>query len=149
MLSPSLRRAAVFSFGVLCLVPIAIADTLKINSNPPGAHVELDGVAVGVTPFQKDFPGGYFHRTHTAIGERLEHAMVARLSFPGYATRELSLTEGPMNWVDLHGRNHGEYWLFKTSEFRVDLDPVAATFTGSVSTPARAQPAAFTPELSL
>jgi S1-C subfamily serine protease len=113
--------------------PAARADKLEITSNPSGATVEIDGVAVGATPFAKDFPGGYFHRTRTALGSRLEHPLVARISLAGYATKELQLSEGPMNWVGLNGRNHGEYWLLKSSHFHVDLELVSAVFTGSVS----------------
>jgi serine protease Do len=111
----------------------SFAETLKIISTPPGAVVELNGVLVGVTPFEKNFPGGYFHRTHTAFGERLKHPMIARVSLTGYATHEIVLTEGPMEWIDLHGHNHGQYWTLKSAEFRVALDTVAATFTGSVA----------------
>ena len=133
----------------LCLPILSRADSLKITSNPSGATVELDGVPVGTTPFEKKFPGGYFHRTRTALGQRLEHPMVARISLTGYATHEISLTEGPMDWVDLHGRHHGQYWLFKADHFHVDLDTIASTFTGAVSASTPAQPAAFQPELSL
>ena len=44
------------------------ADKLQITSNPSGATVELDGVAVGSTPFEKDFPGGHFRKTRTSMG---------------------------------------------------------------------------------
>jgi hypothetical protein len=99
-------RALLLLFG---LALIARADRLAITSQPSGATVEIDGVVVGLTPFEKDFPGGYFHRTKTAIGSRLEHPMVARISLSSYATKEVPLSEGPMNWVGLNGRNHGEY----------------------------------------
>lgn len=112
---------------------LARADKLEITSAPAGATVEIDGVAVGTTPYEKDFPGGYFHRTKTALGSRLEHAMVARISLIGYATKELQLSEGPMNWVGLNGRNHGEYWLLKSAHFHAALDPISEVFTGSVA----------------
>ena len=145
----SLLRPAILTSLLLCSVTSSSADTLKITSSPPGATVELDGVTVGATPFEKDFPGGYFHRTHTALGQRLEHPMVARLSLPGYATREIALTVGPMNWIDLHGHNHGEYWLFKSDHFHADLELISAAFTGTVAAVSAAQPAAFQLELSL
>jgi len=145
----SLLRPAIFTSLLLCFVTSSSADTLKITSSPPGATVELDGVTVGATPFEKDFPGGYFHRTHTALGQRLEHPMVARLSLPGYATREIALTVGPMNWIDLHGHNHGEYWLIKSDHFHADLELISAAFTGTVAAVSVAQPAAFQLELSL
>src|SRR5882757_2246496 len=145
---PSLRSLIVTSL-FLCFVASSSADTLKITSSPPSATVELDGVTVGVTPFEKDFPGGYFHRTRTSLGQRLEHPMAARLSLPGYATREILLTEGPMNWIDLHGHNHGEYWLIKSVHFHTDLELISSAFTGTVAAVSAAQPAAFQLELSL
>ena len=110
----SLSCAALF---LLCCPSRVFADKLQITSNPPGATVELDGVAVGATPFEKDFPGGYFHKTRTSMGSRLEHPVVARISLSGYATRECKLTEGAMNWISLNGRNRGEYWLLKSDHF--------------------------------
>jgi S1-C subfamily serine protease len=110
-----------------------LAEKLQITSNPLGATVEIDGVAVGTTPFEKDYPGGYFHKTRTSFGARLEHPMVARISLAGYTTRELTLTEGPMLWVSLYGEVRGAYWLLKSNHFRVDLEPVSETFTGEIS----------------
>lgn len=46
----------------------ANADTLTITSTPSGAKVEINGVAEGTTPFEKEFPGGYFHKTRTSLG---------------------------------------------------------------------------------
>ncbi|HXY23944.1 MAG TPA: trypsin-like peptidase domain-containing protein [Candidatus Acidoferrum sp.] len=121
------------SLLLLACPATTFADKLTITSNPPGAAVELDGVAAGTTPLEKDFPGGYFHKTHTALGARLEHPMVARLSLPGYVTKELKLTEGPMNWISLNGRNRGEYWLLKSDHFHVELQAVSEAFTGTVA----------------
>jgi serine protease Do len=145
----SLFRPAIFTSLLLCFLASASAGALKITSSPPGATIELDGVVVGTTPFEKDFPGGYFHRTHTALGQRLEHPIFARLTLAGYATREISLTVGPMNWIDLHGHNHGEYWLIKSDHFHADLELISAAFTGNVASVSAAQPAAFSLELSL
>src|SRR5262249_5660686 len=85
------------------------------------------------TPFEKDYPGGYFHRTRTAVGSRLERPLVARLNLAGYATKEIPLTEGPMEWIALNGRKHGEYFLFKTTRFDGQLESIAPAFTGEVS----------------
>ncbi len=149
MPQPSLHRFFIIASLFLCFVTSSSAESLRITSNPPGASVELDGVVVGTTPFEKSFPGGYFHRTHTTLGQRLEHPLVARVSLAGYATREMQLTDGPMEWIDLHGHNHGQYWLFKSNHFHADLDPVASTFTGSVAVPDSAAPASLRPELSM
>jgi len=113
---PSPHRSPFASLCVLILILLSLilpgssrAQSLKITSNPPGATVALDGVPVGITPFEKTLPGGYFHRTKTAFGERLEHPLVARVSLQGHVTHEIALTEGPMDWIDLHGRHHGQY----------------------------------------
>jgi S1-C subfamily serine protease len=128
---PTLFASALF---LIALCPnAAFTDTLKITSNPPGATVEIDGVSVGVTPYEEEVPGGYFHKTKTVLGRRLEHPMVARISLAGYATKEIQMTDGPMNWVSLKGHSHGEYWLLKMKHFHVDLDPVGKIFTGIVA----------------
>jgi hypothetical protein len=111
----------------------ARGDTLTITSAPSGATVEINGVAVGVTPYLEEVPGGYFHKTRTALGRRLEHAMTARISLAGYTSKEIQMTEGPMNWVSLKGHSHGEYWLLKIKHFHVDLEPVAKVFTGKIA----------------
>ena len=120
--------------ALLCLcVPSSRADTLKITSSPSGASVEINGISVGTTPYEEDVPGGYFHKTRTALGRRLQHPMIARISLSGYSTRELQMTEGPMNWVSLKGHNHGEYWLLKVNRFHVDLDPISKMFIGTIN----------------
>ena len=126
----------------------AFADKLRITSNPPGATVEIDGVSVGTTPFEKEYPGGYFHKTKTAFGTRLEHPMVARISLSGYSTKELTLTEGPMLWVSLYGRVRAEYWLLKSDHFHADLQRVSETFTGEIAATVSGGRVELKPELS-
>jgi serine protease Do len=127
----------------------AHADELQITSTPPGATVELDGVAVGSTPLEKEFSGGYFHKTRTSMGSRLEHPVVARISLSGYATRELKLAEGPMSWISLNGRNRGEYWLFKSDHFHIDLQPISEIFTSGITARVSDAGVGLQPELSL
>ena len=146
----SLRPRASLAFVILLFAPLAVhADKLAITSAPPGATVEIDGVKLGVTPLIKDYPGGYFHRTKTVFGSRLEHPLVARLSLAGYSTKEIALTEGPMEWIGVKGAKHGDYWLFKSTRFTVTLDSISATFTGKVSTRAASAENSFALELSL
>jgi serine protease Do len=130
------RSDLLLSAGAICLLAApahAVADTLKITSTPPGATVEIDGVVAGTTPYEKEFPGGYFHKTKTSVGARLEHAMVARITLAGYATKEIELTAGPMEWIGLNGRSHGEYFLFKSDHFDVTLEQFSKSFTGSLT----------------
>ena len=130
------RSGLLLSTAALCLLvnpAPAAADTLRITSNPPGATVEIDGVIVGATPYEKDFPGGYFHKTKSSLGARLEHPMVARITLAGYATKDIELTVGPMEWIGLNGRSHGEYFLLKSDHFDVTLEQFSKSFTGSLT----------------
>ena len=130
------RSGLLLSTAALCLLvnpAPAAADTLRITSNPPGATVEIDGVIAGTTPYEKDFPGGYFHKTKSSLGARLEHPMVARITLAGYATKDIELTVGPMEWIGLNGRSHGEYFLLKSDHFDVTLEQFSKSFTGSLT----------------
>jgi serine protease Do len=126
------RILCLLVFCTSTLVPLATAQTLKVTSSPSGSKVEIDGVAVGTTPYEVKLPGGYFHKTHTVFSARLEHAMILRVSLDGYASKEITMTEGPMQWQTLNGVNHGNYWLLKTDHFDVVLEPVSKSFTGTV-----------------
>jgi serine protease Do len=138
-MQPSRRYCLYASLALLAFCVTAqrtFAETLTITSSPPGATVEINGVVVGVTPYIAKFPGGYFHKTHTVFGTRLEHGMLARVYKDGYSVQEIELTDGPFEWVALNGRNHGRYWLFKTDQIKVSLDAASAVFRGTVSTSA-------------
>lgn len=118
---PSLIRVCLSVSLLLTYCALSSAKTLRITSTPPGATIELDGTVVGVTPYEKDFPSGYFKRTLTSFQERLQHSMRVRLTLSGYITKEMVLTEGPRQWVDMHHHSHGDFWLFKADKFHVDL----------------------------
>jgi S1-C subfamily serine protease len=100
----------------------AQGNTLRIVSNPPGATVELDGVVVGTTPYEAQFPGSYFRKPHSVFSGRLEHSIKARISKEGYITKQVVLTDGPMVWRSFTGSPHGNYWLFKSDYFEIMLE---------------------------
>jgi PEGA domain len=102
------------------------AETLTLTSSPAGATVEIDGLAAGATPYTTSFPGGYFHKTHTAFGERLEHSMSVRISKDGYLAQQITITSGPFEWVAITGRQRGNYFLLKARRFDVKLEPVSS-----------------------
>jgi len=132
---PSRRHCLFASLALLALsllAPRTRAETLTITSSPPGATVEIDGLVVGKTPYRIKYPGGYFHKTHTVFGERLEHSMTLRVYKDGYTPQEIALTEGPYEWVALNGRSHGHYWLLKTNEIHATLEQASTVFDGSV-----------------
>jgi PEGA domain len=110
--------------GVLAIVflsPVGRAESLSITSAPAGANVEIDGALVGTTPFHTDYPGGYFHKTHTVFGSRLEHAMTLRVSKDGYAAQQITITDGPFDWIAVSGKRHGNYFVLKSDHFDMKL----------------------------
>lgn len=129
-MQPSRRPCIYASFALLVLLtaPRTLAKDLAITSTPPGARVEINGVFAGTTPYTCDYPGGYFHKTHTVFGSRLDHAVVLTVSKDGYLTEKLTITDGPFEWISITGRHHGTYFLLKSSHFNVHLVPVS---TGS------------------
>lgn len=116
--------------ALLALARPARAKTLRITSSPSGARVEMNGLIVGKTPFAMKMPGGYFHKTHTIFGAKLRHAIVVRISLDGYATKQLTITEGPYVWRSFSGRSDGNYWLLKADHFELILRPASDVFTG-------------------
>ncbi|MGA3295468.1 MAG: trypsin-like peptidase domain-containing protein [Candidatus Acidiferrales bacterium] len=134
---PSRQHCLLASLALLALPLLASrthAETLTITSAPPGATVEIDGVVVGTTPYHVKYPGGYFHKTHTVFGQRLEHSMTIRIYKDGYTSHELKVTDGPFEWVALNGREHGKYWVLKTNHIETTLQPASTVFTGAIKT---------------
>jgi len=105
--------------------PAIRAGTLTITSTPPGATIEIDGTALGVTPYAIDYPSSYFHKPHTVFSSRLEHSLVLKIRKEGYAPQQITLTEGPLQWVSVNGRSHGSYFLLKTDHFDFKLEPIS------------------------
>jgi serine protease Do len=127
-------RFLLLALGVGICAPLSEAETLKITSSPTGATIEIDGVVVGTTPYEVNVPGGYFHGTHSVFGKLLGHPMHARLTLTGYSTKELDLTYGPMDWQNLSGTIHHQYYLLKTDHFHFDLEKTAGLLTGTIQT---------------
>jgi len=136
-MQPSRRPCLYASLALLALsllAPRTRAETLTITSSPPGATVEISGLVAGTTPYKTEFPGGYFHKTHTVFGSRLEHSMTLRVTKDGYISRQITLTNGPFEWVAVTGHQHGNYFLLKSDHFDVRLDPVSYGSGGPVET---------------
>ena len=138
------------AFFCLGLSPRCSAkDYLTINSQPPGATVELDGVVVGKTPYSVEIPGGYLHGSKSVFGKLLRHQVHLKLSLEGYLSKEVDLATGPTPWVALNGTNHGDYWLLKTDTFNFALEKAATSFAGTVqATLANSSPVTMGPALS-
>jgi hypothetical protein len=111
--------------ALMAVAPRARAESFRVTSSPAGAAVEIDGAVVGTTPFQVDYPGGYFHKTHTVFSARLEHRMVLRVSKDGYVLQQITLTDGPFDWIGVTGKHHGKYFLLRADHYELKLEAVA------------------------
>jgi serine protease Do len=129
------RWACFFFYTIFLMVSAfahgACANTLTVTSTPAGATVEINGLEVGKTPLIYKMPGAYFHKPHTSFGTRLEHPIVVRLSLEGYASEQLTITEGPYAWRSFLGRTDGNYFLVKSDHFQVTLNALKNVFTGA------------------
>jgi S1-C subfamily serine protease len=123
----------VFATCILVAAQSTRADTLTIVSKPPGATVEIEGVVVGTTPYEMSVPGGYFHKTHSVFGTRLERPMVVRIYKDGFGARQMTLTEGPYKWIALNGTDHGDYYLLKSKRVEVELERATVLSAGAVA----------------
>lgn len=128
------RRPRLWALLLLaCTLPAAVtrADELTITTSPSGATIEINGLAVGTTPYKIDYPGSYFHKPHTAFSARLEHAVTVRISKDGYLTQQVTLTNGPFDWVAVTGRHRGNYFLLKAEHFEIKLEAISYGSGGS------------------
>ncbi|MGB6546109.1 MAG: trypsin-like peptidase domain-containing protein [Candidatus Acidiferrales bacterium] len=127
-------------------------DYLKIDSDPPGATVEIEGIEVGKTPYRMEIPGGYLHGAKTVFGKVLRHQMHIKLSLAGYASKEAELATGPSPWIAFDGttyKNFGDYWTLKGDTFHFTLEKSENVFTGTIRAKlANATPVAMRPALS-
>lgn len=122
---PSRRQCLLASLTLLVIAawaPQTFAETLTINSSPPGATVEIDGMIAGTTPYHVDYPGGYFHKPHSVFAARLEHAMSLRVSKNGYRMQQITISSGPFEWIGLTGKHHGNYFLLISDHFDITLE---------------------------
>ena len=132
---PSRRHCLFASLALLAITawaPQSSAETLTITSTPPGATVEINGVVTCKTPCQLKYPGGYFHKTKTVFGTKLQYGMKARIYKDGFTVREVTLTEGPLEWVSISGKDHGHYWIFKATHFEIALESASRALNGTL-----------------
>ena len=120
------------------LAPRSHAEHLTISSVPAGATIEIDGTAIGLTPYTIDYPSSYFHKPHTVFSSRLEHALILKIHKEGYTSQQITLTDGPLQWISVTGRRHGNYFLLKGDHFVFQLEQLSeASAKTPVSPPPR------------
>ncbi len=122
------RQPCLLAFLLLASFLLAAAtraESLTITTSPPGATVEINGAVAGTTPYHVEYPGSYFHKPHTAFSARLEHAFTVRISKEGYLAQQVTLSNGPFEWVAVTGRHRGNYFLLKADHFEIKLEAIS------------------------
>jgi hypothetical protein len=130
------RRLLLFAALALCGSHYLSASNeekmLLITSEPPGAHIILNGRDLGVTPFEMKVGHWAFDiKKPTAFSKRLSEPWILQISKDGYRTESLELTRGPLAWRSLNGRNSYEYWVLNAPAYNVKLRPATRVLTNA------------------
>jgi serine protease Do len=120
------------SSAALCLVFAAacFAGDKKVSFDtiPPGADVEVNGSIVCTSPCSINVPSYYFGAKRTALSRHGETPITVRILKPGYVTKTIELTTGPIHWKNLYGNNLYDYYLVSSTSYNVRLDAVTSFF---------------------
>lgn len=119
-------------------------DYLVINSDPPGATIELDGKVIGTTPYRQAIKDHYvYNGPRFAFSSYLANPISMTISKVGYVAKTMVITKGPLQWVSLNGVNRITFFVISQPQFDVTLDKVGQ-FLGNnpfVLTDKQVQPA--------
>jgi serine protease Do len=121
------RLLVALSLGVSAIPADARADsgTVEITSTPPGARIWMNGTFLGTTPYVWKPKSFVFDTTkHWLNSKHLETPIILRVSAPGYLTREVPITIGPLTWRSLNGLNSFDYYAVATHSFNIRLSKI-------------------------
>lgn len=69
---------------------------LVLESDPPGARVERNGVFIGTTPLVREYPKSYFSRGWSVFHKFLGEPVTVTLYKEGYEPKHVTLSHGPL-----------------------------------------------------
>ena len=98
--------------------------TLSITSQPPGAHVVLNGREAGTTPLAiKIGQWAFDTRKGSVFSKHLSESWIGEISKEGYRTESIELARGPFTWTSFDGRRSYQYWTVNSPSYSVKLRP--------------------------
>jgi len=126
-------RTILLTLLLLCLSGSAHAKkTLKIESEPTGARVEIGGEFVGTTPLLreniKDF---MFQGPIYAWSEYLAIPLQMTVSKEGYVTQTVVMTRGPFVWASFDRTTIKHYYVVSSTYFNIKLQKVGEFLGGN------------------
>ena len=132
VLNPAVR-CAVSRLSVSCLIWILVLSPalqagtkeVKIETVPPSAQIEANGsVVCNSTPCSLQVPNYYFGGKHTAFSSHAVEPIRLRITKQGFAPKTFEITTGPIHWSNLNGVNLYDYYLVRSTQFTVQLEPL-------------------------
>jgi len=106
--------------------------TLRITSEPAGAHVILNGRDKGATPLETKVGHWAFDiKKSTAFSKHLSEPWILEISKDGYRTESIELTRGPFSWRSFDGKNSYKYWVLNSPSYNVKLRPATRSLTNA------------------
>lgn len=127
------KRTILVAVVLLCVSASAYAKkTLRIESDPAGARVEIAGEFVGTTPLKreniKDF---MFQGPVYAWSEYLATPLQMTVSKEGYVTQTIVITNGPFVWASIDRTTIKYFYLVSSTYFNIKLQKVGEFLGGN------------------
>jgi S1-C subfamily serine protease len=106
--------------------------TLRIESDPPGAKVEIAGESVGMTPLTRDNIKDFmFQGPLYGWSEFLATPLQMTVSKEGYVTQTIIITKGPFVWASLDRSIVKYFYLISSPYFNIKLQKVGEFLGGN------------------
>jgi len=103
---------------------------LRIESEPAGAHVVINGRDRGTTPFEMKVGHWAFSTKKPSVfSKHLSEPWILEVSKDGFRTEKIEMTRGPLIWHSLNGVNSYQYWVFNSPSYMVRLRPATRYLT--------------------
>jgi hypothetical protein len=133
------RNARIKSVVTLVLIgvhPSIASDdeerTFNITSEPPGAHVVLNGRDRGITPLGiKVGHWAFDPQKSSMFSKHLSEPWTMEISKDGYRTESIEITRGPFSWHSFNGQHSYQYWVLNSPSYHVKLRPATRPLTNA------------------
>ncbi len=130
------RIQGIVAFALLSVHPSVASDdeerTFDITSEPPGAHIVLNGRDRGVTPLGIKVGHWAFDTKKSSIfSKHLSEPWTMEVSKDGYRTESIEITRGPFSWHSFNGQHSYQYWVLNSPSYHVKLRPATRALTNA------------------
>lgn len=105
---------------------------LRVESDPPGAHVIINGRDQGTTPFEWKLGQWAFDKNKSSVfSKRLSEPLTLQVTKDGCRSQTLEITRGPFTWHSLNRQNSYDYWVISSPTYSVRLRPPSRVLTNA------------------